>query len=267
MTRRPYRRPSPTATRKIAMNSVTHDGREEDRGRAADGSRDEQLPRRPRRQYFNRRTAALAALITCAIGFYAGVRIEKGQLASSTTLGTAGTSGTGAARARARAGGLAALFGGAGALGATGASGATGGAGASGATGGAGATGASGASGASGAGRSAGGAGAGGGGASFGTVASVNGSTIDVTDTSGNTVKVQLSSATKISKTESVKRSAVRPGDTVVILGVTKANGTISAATVTDSGAGRTGGSSSSSTSGTSGSSGSGVNSLFSSGG
>ena len=234
------------------MNAVTPDPRrEEDWDPQADGSRDEQLPRRPRRQYFNRRTAALAALITCAIGFYAGVRIEKGQLASSgsTALGTSG--GTGAARARARAGGFAGLFGAAGAGASAGTSGA---AGASGSAGSGGAA-------------SGGAAGAGAGGASFGTVASVNGKTIDVTDTSGNTVKVQLSSATKISKTESVKRSAVRPGDTVVILGVTKANGSISAATVTDSGAGRTSGSSSSSTSGTSGSSGSsgsGVSSLFS---
>ena len=41
------------------------------------------LPGRPRRQLFNRGSAALLALITCAIGFYVGIRVEKGQVSSS----------------------------------------------------------------------------------------------------------------------------------------------------------------------------------------
>jgi len=42
------------------------------------------LPGRPRRQLFNRYTAALLAVITCAIGFYVGIRVEKGQVSSSS---------------------------------------------------------------------------------------------------------------------------------------------------------------------------------------
>lgn len=156
------------------------------------------LPRRRRRQYFNRRTAALAALITCALGFYAGVRVEKGQLSGS---GTASLGATPARAAGGRAGGragLAALFGGSG--------------------------------------QPSPGAGGAGGGASFGTVASVSGKTLDLTEASGNTVKVKLTSATKISKTQSVSRGAIHPGDTVVIQGVSGSGSTLSAASVTDSG-------------------------------
>ncbi len=91
-----------------------------------------------------------------------------------------------------------------------------------------------------------------------------------MTESSGNTIKVQLSSATKVSKTQSAPRSAIRPGDTVVIQGVTGSGGTVSAASVTDSGTragpGSTASGSSSSSSG-SGSAGSAVGSLFSSGG
>jgi CheY-like chemotaxis protein len=97
----------------------------------------------------------------------------------------------------------------------------------------------------------------------------VKGKTIYVTDTSGNTVKVKVSSATKISKSESVSRQAIRPGDTVIISGVPGSGGATNAATITDSG-NRSPGSTSSGSSGSgSGGSGSGsaVGSLFSSGG
>jgi hypothetical protein len=232
------------------MDTYTPDQREEDWGDAyRDGPETEpSLPRRTRRQFFNRRTAALAALVICAIGFYAGIRVEKSQMASSSSGLTAG-SGAGA-RAAARAGGFAALFGGRGA-----ASGAGGGA-----ASGAGAPAGSGAGGAG---------GAGGANASFGTVTSVKANTIYVTDTSGNTVKVKVSSATKISKAESVSRHAIRPGDTVIVSGVPASGGATNAATITDSG-NRSSGSTSSGSSGSgSGGSGSGsaVGSLFSSGG
>jgi hypothetical protein len=82
-----------------------------------------------------------------------------------------------------------------------------------------------------------GGAGAGGGGASFGTVSSVNGNTIYLTGASGNTVKVTLSSATKITKSQRTSRSSLRPGDAVVVQGVTGKTGTLAATTVSDSGA------------------------------
>jgi hypothetical protein len=224
------------------------------------------LPRRPRRQFFNRKSAALVALITCAAGFYAGVRVEKGQVSGSSSTvrlpgatAAAGAARTGAAGAAgaARSGTAAA---GSGAAGASGSSARTAGAGArSGGFGG-----------------FAGGAGGGfaGGNAAVGTVASVNGRTLVLTETSGNTVNVRLSSSTKISKNQSVSRHAIRPGDTIIVQGAANAKGTTVAASVTDSGAGSTGSSSSASgasssgsSSSSSGGSGGGVGSLFSSGG
>jgi hypothetical protein len=193
------------------------------------------LPRRPRRQFFNRRSAALAALITCAAGFYAGARVEKGQVTSSSTPlrlpGAAGARPSGA-------GGAA----------------------------GAGASGAGGAAQAGGA-RPGGLPGFAGGNASMGTVASINGRTLVLTETSGNTVKVRLSSSTKITKSQPVSRHAVRPGDTIIVQGAPNSNGTTVAASVTDSGAG-SGGASAGSSSARSGASGGGsaVGSLFSGG-
>ncbi len=246
------------------METYTPDQREEDWDAYEDEPKTETaLPRRARRQFFNRRTAALGALITCAIGFYAGIRVEKSQLSDASSSVASGGGG--------RAAGLAALLG---RGGAARTAGATGSGAAGGATGARGASGA-GAGGFAGAGAFAGtgGAGAGGAGAAFGTVASVNGKTILVTDISGNTVKVKLSSSTKITKNQSVSRHAIRPGDTIVVTGVGGSGGTTTAATITDSG-NRSGGSGSGSGSGSGGSgsgSGSGgnsaVGSLFSSGG
>ena len=235
------------------MDTYTPDRRDEDWDAYQDEPATEtesSLPRRTRRQFFNRRTAALGALVTCAIGFYAGIRVEKNQLSnSSAALGSTASGRTGA-----RAAAFAAL---------AGRSGAT----SSGASG-------SGASGAPGGGGFAGAGGAGGANASFGTVASVNGKTILVTDTSGNTFKVKVASSTKITKNQSVSHHAIRPGDTIIVTGVSGSGGTTTAATITDSG-NRSGGSGSGS--GSSGGSGSGsgssaggnsaVGSLFSSGG
>ena len=64
------------------------------------------------------------------------------------------------------------------------------------------------------------GAALGGGNASIGTVSSVDGNTIYITDTSGNTVKVTLSSATKITKSLGVSKHSLHPGDSVVIRGL-----------------------------------------------
>lgn len=206
------------------MDTMTLDQRE------ADPRDDEPLPRRPRRQFLNRRSAALAALVTCAVGFYAGVRVEKGQMSSTSTgLRLPGTAGAGATRASgagtrtagggARTGGFPGFAGGA----------------------------------------------VGGGSASVGTVASVNGKTLVLTETSGNTVRVRLTSSTKISKSQSVSRKAVRPGDAIVVQGAANKQGTTVAASLTDTGASGASGSSA----GGSGSGGSrgGVGSLFSSGG
>ena len=219
---------------------------EDDRGEQWDDTDDETppLPGRPRRQLFNRYTAALLALITCAIGFYVGIRVEKSQVSSSSgnargfTLPAAlagsgagsSTRGTSSAAGGARSSGSRAGFAG-------------GGAGFLGAFGGA--------------------------NASIGTISSVNGNTIYITDATGNTVKVTLSSATKITKSLGVSKHSLRPGDSVVIRGLKNSSGKVSATSISDSGAGNsgsgaTGGSGSSGSGGSGGSSGNAaVNQLF----
>jgi hypothetical protein len=236
------------------MNALTAGRAKRDWDAHTDDEQDERMPRRARRRFLTRTSATLVALVTCAIGFYAGVRVEKGRVSSSTSSLTLPTSG---GATSSRAAGFAALFG----RSRSGATGATGATGAAGATGG---TGAAGAAGGFGGGLA---AAFGGGDTTAGSVASVSGRTIDVTETaSGNTVKVKLTPVTKVSKTMPVSHSAIRPGDTVVVTGVTGSKGTVTAASVTDSGAGRSVGSSSTSSSGSSSSS-SAVGSLFSSSG
>ncbi len=89
------------------MNAVTYDRPEEGWDRYDEQPPDQdRMPGRPRRQYFNRASAALAALVTCAIGFYAGVRVEKSQVSSSSTA-AGGAASAFAARARAFASGAA----------------------------------------------------------------------------------------------------------------------------------------------------------------
>ena len=60
-----------------------------------------------------------------------------------------------------------------------------------------------------------------------------------MTEATGNTVKVTLSSATKVTKNVGVGKKAMRPGDTVVVAGAKDSNGTIAATTVSDTGAAR----------------------------
>jgi hypothetical protein len=153
-------------------------------------------PRRPRRRWWGRKTAALAAVTILAAGFWGGIRVEKSQFGSTTTP-------TGSTAA-----GHAGFFGDAGGDGAS---------------------------------------------ASIGTVSSIDGNVIYLTDTSGNTVKVKLSSATKVTKSESVSKTAVRPGDTVAVQGVKGSNGTVTATSVSDSGAGTTRNASSTPTAGAAG--------------
>jgi len=216
------------------MNAIPYDRPGEDWDSYQEGTEEEQfaLPGRPRRQWFNRKTAALFAVVLGAIGFYAGVRVEKSQLSnSSSTTGAFGAAGGGAAASRAA---------GARGTGASG-SGTTGAAGASG-TGAASRAGAS-ASGSGFRGLFGGGGGglasaAGGAGATFGTVSSISGDNLYITETSGNTVKVALSGATKVTKNVTVGKKAVRPGDTVVVAGAKNSNGTVAATTLSDTGAG-----------------------------
>jgi hypothetical protein len=162
------------------------------------------LPGRPRRQWFDRRTAGLVAVVACAIGFFAGVRVEKGQVSSSSSsslrlpsaFASTGSrsSGTGA---RSGASGRGFPSGAAGFPGA---------------------------------------AAFVGGNTSTGTVSSLDGSSVYVSEGSGNTVKVKLSSATKISKSLRVSKKSLRPGDSVTITGVTSSKGVVSATSVSDTG-------------------------------
>ncbi|MGI8714810.1 MAG: hypothetical protein ACR2NR_16835, partial [Solirubrobacteraceae bacterium] len=73
------------------MDTLTLDRHDPGPGGFDDESLDDRPSRRPRRRLLNRRSAALAAVVTCAGGFYAGVRVEKGQLASTPRTGAGGT--------------------------------------------------------------------------------------------------------------------------------------------------------------------------------
>ncbi|WP_207892373.1 hypothetical protein [Streptacidiphilus pinicola] len=81
-----------------------------------------------------------------------------------------------------------------------------------------------------------GGAGGAGGGTTIGTVKLVDGSTIYVTDTSGNIVKVTTGGSTKVSIAQSGKVSQLKPGATVTVRGSADANGDVAASTVTQVG-------------------------------
>lgn len=234
------------------MNAIPYDRPEEDwEGYEEEPAADERLPGRPRRQWWGRGTAALLALVLCATGFYAGVRVEKSQLSSSTTTAGAGSAFASSAAGGARAGAAGTR------AGASGASGAAGGRAGLASLFGGGST----------SGGSAGaGAALGGGSSAFGTVTSIDGDNLYIADTSGNTVKVTLSSASKISKSVGVGKSAIRPGDTVVVRGLKDSSGAVSATSVTDSGASAAGfgaGSGSGSSSASSSSPSSAVSSLF----
>ncbi len=175
------------------MNAIPYDRPEEE----WDSYEDEQelaLPGRPRRQWLTWWSAGLFALILCAAGFYAGVRIEKNQLANSSSAGAgaasrAGTGRSGAGGLGGGGGGLRARFGG--------------------------------------------GSGAG---ATLGTVSSISGNALYITETSGNTVNAALSSATKLTKSIAVGKNAVRPGDLVTVSGAKESGGALSATTVNDTG-------------------------------
>jgi Domain of unknown function (DUF5666) len=230
------------------MNAIPYEQRDKEWEPSDAQQHDERLPRRPRRQFFNKRSAALIAVIACAAGFYAGIRVQKGQTTGSASGGSSLAAAIAAGRGASGSGGSSGLAASSGSASA-GAAGAPGGGAGS-------ATGAAARPGALFAGGGLGGAAAGD--ASFGAISSVNGRSLYVTTAGGNVVKVKLSSATQISKSLTVKRSALHPGDTVVIRGLTNPKGTMTASSVSDSGAGARGGAGGSGESGGSGSSGGG---------
>jgi hypothetical protein len=184
------------------------------------------LPVRPKRPFLTKWSAALMALVLGAVGFFVGVRVEKNKIPSTSGASSAFASAlSGASR------GATVLTVSAGSFASRFGAGAGGFAGAA-------------------------------GNATIGSVSSVNGKTIYVTETSGDTVKVKLSGQTTITKSEAVSSAKIFPGDEVVIAGTKGSGGMVTATSLTDSGARATAGSTSSSTSSGSGSS-SVVSSLF----
>ncbi len=81
-----------------------------------------------------------------------------------------------------------------------------------------------------------GGGGTGGGAAgSLGTsgqVSYIKGSTLYVADLTGGTVKVSTTGA-RVSKTSTIAPTLIHPGDTVVVVGTKRANGTVAATSIT----------------------------------
>jgi len=69
-----------------------------------------------------------------------------------------------------------------------------------------------------------------------GTVSSIDGNTIYLKDSAGNTVKVKLARGTTITKSEKVANRKLYPGDEVVVAGKTATDGNVTATSVTDSG-------------------------------
>jgi len=171
-----------------------------------------ELPRRPRRRLLTPIPLALLAVLLIACGFIGGVLVQKGQGGTASPSG--GASGGFPS-------GLVALRG---AVPGTGAPGGASAAGGSGAKGGAGAF------------PAIGGAGSGGG-VTTGEVAYVRGSTLYVTDSQGNTVKVSAAAGSKVTRTVSTKASSIHPGATVVVLGSKAKNGSISASSISVSSA------------------------------
>jgi hypothetical protein len=161
---------------------------------------EEELPRRPRRRLLAPVPVTLLGVLLIACGFIGGVLVEKGQTGNGTAA-----SGSG----------LASRFA---ALRSAGASTGTG-------TGTATGTGAGG--------RAGGFGGFGGaGGATSGQVAYVVGSTLYVTTTEGNTVKVETSAASSVSKTEKSSVAAIHPGETVTVTGTTGKSGAVTAESI-----------------------------------
>ncbi len=192
---------------------------------------DEELPRRPRGRLLSPLPLALLGVLLTACGFIGGVLVEKGQTSSSSSAGGSGLASRFAALRSAASG--------------------------------SGASGAAGAAGAAGPGAAAGGFSR----PTAGTVAYLDGSTLYVTNSEGNTVKVITSDATAVSKTVKASVKDIRPGETVTVRGSTGSGGAITAETLTvgSSGSGLAGlfGGSSSGSSSSGASSSGGTQSLF----
>jgi hypothetical protein len=78
-----------------------------------------------------------------------------------------------------------------------------------------------------------GGAGGGGGGATTGTVTLIKGTTLYVTDASGNTVLVHTTAQSSVKKTTSATTKTIHPGDSVTVTGTQNKDGSYSAQAIT----------------------------------
>jgi hypothetical protein len=170
----------------------------------------EDLPRRPRRRLLgkggNPLALALLGVLLLACGFIGGVLVEKGQTSSGSSSSATGSASGLAAR-------FAALRAGASGAGSS----TTGSGGSAGSTGG----GFGGSAGAAGFARP-----------TAGTVAYLDGSTLYVTNSEGNTVKVQTSAGTTVTKTVKSTVKHIHPGETVTVTGTTGSNGAITAESI-----------------------------------
>ncbi|MFN8172035.1 MAG: DUF5666 domain-containing protein [Candidatus Nanopelagicales bacterium] len=82
----------------------------------------------------------------------------------------------------------------------------------------------------------------GGGGMTFGTIASVDGNTLTVTDSSGKTITVAVPSSATVTANQEVSLAELAAGDTVIVRGETGDDGTITATSVTEGAGGFPGG-------------------------
>jgi hypothetical protein len=191
----------------------------------------EELPRRPRRRILSPVPLALLGVLLIAAGFIGGVLVEKGQGSSSSS---AGSTASLASRFAALRGGAASSGSSAAAPGATSSSN------------------------------------PGFARPTAGTVAYLSGSTLYVTNSEGNTVKVNTSAGTSVTRTVKSTVSGIHPGETVTVTGASRAGGTVSAESISvGSGGGGLAslfGAGGSSNSGTGGTGRGGASSLFGSG-
>ena len=141
-------------------------------------------------------TAILVLAVAAGGAFIAGAEVQKhyGKSSSSGTSGAGAASAFSALASRFRAGGAAA----GGAAGGTGRGGFFGGAG----------------------------------GGTSGTVTLIKGSTLYVTDSTGTTVLVHTSPASRVTKSVSGTVQTIHPGDTVTVTGTQAKNGSYTAAAI-----------------------------------
>jgi hypothetical protein len=154
-----------------------------------------ELPARSRRRLLTPIPLALLGVLLIAAGFIAGVQVQKGE----TSSGSAGGASAGLASR------FAALRGGTSSTSKTSAGTAAGGFP---------------------------GLGAGASRPTSGTVAYLAGNTLYVTNSEGNTVKVNTSPKTSVTKTVTTKIKGIYPGETVTVTGATGANGSVNAESV-----------------------------------